>query len=57
MAKPRKLTPEQHKELARRNFLYMQLRLEAAKHSKHQLAREFGVNVTTIDNYLNRATQ
>lgn len=52
--RPRKLTPEQHKALADRSLLYMRLRLEAAKHSPHQLAREFGVSECTLRAYLNR---
>lgn len=52
--KPRKLTQEQHKQLAERHGLYIRLRLEAAKHSEHQLAREFGISKTTVAAYLNR---
>lgn len=52
--KPRKLTPEQHKTLAERHFLYVRLRVEAAKHSEHQLAREFGIGKSTVRAYLNR---
>lgn len=51
----RKLSPEQHKQIAERNLLCIRLRKEAAKHSLRQLAREFGVNVTTVENYLERA--
>jgi DNA-binding MarR family transcriptional regulator len=32
----------------------MRLRLEAAKHSATQLAKELGVDVSTIKNYLDR---
>lgn len=52
--RPRKLTPEQHRELAERHFLYLKLRLEAAKHSIATMAREFRVDEDTIRAYLNR---
>lgn len=52
-AKP-KLTPEQVQQLRERNFLYMRLRLEAAKHSVIQLAKEFGVCRATVNEYLNK---
>ena len=54
MGRRRKLTAEQHKQIAERSFLYMRLRLEAAKHSQHALAREFGISESTLRAYLNR---
>ena len=52
--KPRKLTPDQHRQLAERHLLYMRLRLEAAKHSPYALAKEFGIAASTLREYLNR---
>lgn len=52
--KPRKLTPEQHKELAARHFKYLQLRVAAAQHSIYALSRDFGVSQDTVRNYLQR---
>lgn len=54
MAKPRALTAEQHKQLAERYQLHVRLRIEAAKHSPYALAKELGVHMTTIRNYLDR---
>lgn len=54
MARPRSLTPEQHRQLAERHFLYIRLRLEAAKHSLATMSREFGVPEQTLRDYLNR---
>lgn len=54
MSKPRALTHEQHRQLADRHFLYVRLRLEAAKHSIPTLARELGVHQATVRDYLNR---
>lgn len=52
--RPRKLTAEQQKQLTERHFLYVRLRIEAAKHSIATMARELGVHVSTVQNYLNR---
>lgn len=52
--RPRKLTADQHRQLAERHFLYVRLRLEAAKHSELQLARDFGISETAVRAYLNR---
>lgn len=57
MAKPRALSPEQHRELAERHLMYVKLRVEAAKHSPYQLAKEFGVHETTLRNYLERVPE
>lgn len=50
----RKLTAEQHRELAERHLLYLRLRLEAAKHSPYRLQKEYGISRGTVQAYLNR---
>ena len=52
--KPRKLTPEQHRELAARHFKYLQLRVAAAQHSPYALARDFDISESTVNAYLQR---
>lgn len=52
--KPRKLTPEQHRELAGRHLKYVQLRVAAAQHSLYALAQDFGISVHAVRDYLNR---
>lgn len=54
MARQRKLTPEQHKQLAERHLQYVRLRVEAAKHSPYQLSKEFGVSLATLKVYLEK---
>ena len=48
MSRRRKLNAEQHKLLAERHLLYTRLRVEAAKHSPHQLCKEFGISLATL---------
>lgn len=57
MARARKLTKDQHRQIAERHLLYLRLRVEAARHSLPTMAREFGVNEATIRNYLGRSVQ
>lgn len=52
--RPRKLTADQHRQLAERALLYLRLRLEAAKHSVPTMAREFGVTESTVRAYLDK---
>lgn len=52
--RPLKLTAEQRRLIAERNLRYLRLRVEAAKHSPYQLAKELGVTERTIKAYLDR---
>jgi hypothetical protein len=54
MTRRRKLTPDQHRIVAERSLLHFRLRLEAAKHSPYQLAKELGVGRSTVRDYINR---
>jgi hypothetical protein len=57
MSRPRKLTPEQHRIVAERNLQYVRLRVEAAKHSPYQLAKEFGISEESMRQYICRHIQ
>jgi hypothetical protein len=57
IGRPRKLTTDEHRIVAERNLLYTRLRLEAAKHSPYQLARELGVSEKTVQAYIDRPIQ
>jgi DNA-binding CsgD family transcriptional regulator len=54
MPRARKLNAEQHRTVAERSLLYLRYRIEAAKHSPYQLAKELGVHVKTVRAYLDR---
>lgn len=50
----RKLSPEQHQMISDRYCLYLRHRIEAARHSPAQLARELGVRERLVVEYINR---
>lgn len=54
MGRPPKLTADQQRLVGERHLLYIRLRLEAAKHSPSQLAKELGVTTETINVYLSK---
>jgi DNA-binding CsgD family transcriptional regulator len=52
--RPRKLTAEQHQELAARCLLYVRHRVAAAQHSPYAIAKDLGISKETVRAYLNR---
>lgn len=52
--RPRKLTAEQHRELAARCLKHLQLRVLAAQHSPYAIAKDLGISESTVKAYLNR---
>jgi len=49
----KKLQPDQLREVYQRDLLRRKAQAEARKHSVRQIAKDFGVSRSTIENYVN----